>query len=131
MNVIDADYQHTEWYKEIRRSAGKIAWLEVYPHSVIDQVETRPVFAFGRQLYDLDEHKPIGIVLFQAEPRSVLSALHNLRLGTNSQVYLVGRENRIVSATSPEPPPDLQSLEGRVSVDSALTNVGWISACPK
>ncbi|MEC0183669.1 hypothetical protein P4H61_19465 [Paenibacillus peoriae] len=32
----------------------------VYPHSVIDQVETRPVFAYGRQLCDLDEHKPIG-----------------------------------------------------------------------
>lgn len=88
MNVIDTHYEHTEWYKEIRKSAGKIAWLGVYPHSVIDQVETRSVFAFGRQLYDLDEHKPIGIVLFEAEPRSVLSALHNLRLGTNSQVYL-------------------------------------------
>jgi len=68
-------------------------------HSVIDQVETRPVLAFGRQPYDLDEDKPIGIVLFEAEPSSVLSALHNLRLGANSQVYLMGHENRIVSAT--------------------------------
>ncbi|MBU9709588.1 sensor histidine kinase [Paenibacillus sp. AK121] len=114
MNVIDTHYEHTEWYREIRRSAGKIAWLGVYPHSVIDQVETRPVFAFGRQLYDLDEHKPIGIVLFEAEPRSVLSALHNLRLSTNSQVYLLGHENRMVSATSSDPPPDLRNLQEQV-----------------
>ncbi|KAF6631884.1 sensor histidine kinase [Paenibacillus sp. EKM208P] len=122
MNVIDTHYEHTEWYKEIRKSAGKIAWLGVYPHSVIDQVETRPVFAFGRQLYDLDEHKPIGIVLFEAEPRSVLSALHNLRLGTNSQVYLLGHENRIVSATSSDPPPDLQNLEQQVPEEDVIVN---------
>ncbi|WDM22448.1 sensor histidine kinase [Paenibacillus polymyxa] len=122
MNVIDTHYEHTEWYKEIRKSAGKIAWLGVYPHSVIDQVETRPVFAFGRQLYDLDEHKPIGIVLFEAEPRSVLSALHNLRLSTNSQVYLLGHENRIVSATSSDPPPDLRNLEQQVLEEDVIVN---------
>ncbi|ADM68236.1 Sensor histidine kinase YehU [Paenibacillus polymyxa E681] len=122
MNVIDTHYEHTEWYKEIRKSAGKIAWLGVYPHSVIDQVETRPVFAFGRQLYDLDEHKPIGIVLFETEPRSVLSALHNLRLGTNSQVYLLGHENRIVSATSSDPPPDLRNLEQQVPEEDVIVN---------
>ncbi|URJ36899.1 sensor histidine kinase [Paenibacillus polymyxa] len=122
MNVIDTHYEHTEWYREIRRSAGKIAWLGVYPHSVIDQVETRPVFAFGRQLYDLDEHKPIGIVLFEAEPRSVLSALHNLRLSTNSQVYLLGHENRIVSATSSDPPPDLRNLEPQVPEEDVIVD---------
>ncbi|MGR6765200.1 sensor histidine kinase [Paenibacillus sp. T2-29] len=122
MNVIDTHYEHTEWYREIRRSAGKIAWLGVYPHSVIDQVETRPVFAFGRQLYDLDEHKPIGIVLFEAEPRSVLSALHNLRLSTNSQVYLLGHENRIVSATSSDPPPDLRNLQQQVPEEDVIVD---------
>ncbi|WP_058831356.1 sensor histidine kinase [Paenibacillus polymyxa] len=122
MNVIDTHYEHTEWYREIRRSAGKIAWLGVYPHSVIDQVETRPVFAFGRQLYDLDEHKPIGIVLFEAEPRSVLSALHNLRLSTNSQVYLLGHENRIVSATSSDPPPDLRNLQEQVPEEDVIVD---------
>ncbi|KAF6614744.1 sensor histidine kinase [Paenibacillus sp. EKM102P] len=122
MNVIDTHYEHTEWYREIRRSAGKIAWLGVYPHSVIDQVETRPVFAFGRQLYDLDEHKPIGIVLFEAEPRSILSALHNLRLSTNSQVYLLGHENRIVSATSSDPPPDLRNLEPQVPEEDVIVD---------
>ncbi|AZH27701.1 sensor histidine kinase [Paenibacillus sp. M-152] len=122
MNVIDTHYEHTEWYREIRRSAGKIAWLGVYPHSVIDQVETRPVFAFGRQLYDLDEHKPIGIVLFEAEPRSVLSALHNLRLSNNSQVYLLGHENRIVSATSSDPPPDLRNLQEQVPEEDVIVD---------
>ncbi|KAF6560536.1 sensor histidine kinase [Paenibacillus sp. EKM202P] len=122
MNVIDTHYEHTEWYREIQRSAGKIAWLGVYPHSVIDQVETRPVFAFGRQLYDLDEHKPIGIVLFEAEPRSVLSALHNLRLSTNSQVYLLGHENRIVSATSSDPPPDLRNLQEQVPEEDVIVD---------
>ncbi|MGZ0039328.1 sensor histidine kinase [Paenibacillus ottowii] len=122
MNVVDTHYEQTEWYREIRKSAGKIAWLGVYPHSVIDQVETRPVFAFGRQLYDLDEHKPIGIVLFEAEPRSVLSALHNLRLSTNSQVYLLGHENRIVSATSSDPPPDLRNLEQQVPEEDVIVD---------
>ncbi|MFB5762338.1 cache domain-containing sensor histidine kinase [Paenibacillus medicaginis] len=111
MNVIDPEYMHAEWYKEIKKSAGKIAWLGVYPHSVIDQMEKRPVFAFGRQLYDLDEHKPIGIVLIEAEPKSILAALHNLRLGPNSEVYLMGQEGRIVSSTSVNPPPSLESLQ--------------------
>lgn len=111
MNVIDPEYMHSEWYQEIKKSAGKIAWLGVYPHSVIDQMEKRPVFAFGRQLYDLDEHRPIGIVLIEAEPKSILAALHNLRVGPNSEVYLVGQGGRIVSATSTNPPPSLERLQ--------------------
>nr|WP_244188394.1 hypothetical protein [Paenibacillus kribbensis] len=39
---------------------GKIAWLGVNLHSVIDQVETQTCIAYERQLYNLDEHRPIG-----------------------------------------------------------------------
>lgn len=119
MNVIDQDYAKTDWYREIERAKGKIAWLGVYPNSVIDQMEKRPVFAFGRQLYDLDEHKPIGIVLFEAEPRSIQAALHNLRLGSNSEVYLIGHDNRIVSATTSRPPPIVQGPEA-VGADAVV-----------
>ncbi|WP_068503947.1 cache domain-containing protein [Paenibacillus kribbensis] len=124
MNIMDTHYAHTEWYKEIRKPAGKIAWLGVCPHPVIDQVATRSVFVFGQQLYDLDKHKPTGIALFKTEPRPVLSALHNLRLGTNNQVYLLGHENRIVSATSSELPLGLGHLEKQVPEDDVIAHRG-------
>ncbi|MDO7906830.1 sensor histidine kinase [Paenibacillus sp. JX-17] len=111
MNVVNPDYPQTDWYQEIKRSAGKIVWLGVYPRSIIDEMEDKPVFAFGRQIYDLNEHRPIGIVLFETDPKSILSALDNLRLGPNSEVFLMGHDHRVVSATTSNPPPSLQGLE--------------------
>lgn len=104
MNVVDPHYRQEDWYRQLQASSGKMVWLGVYPHSLIDQVEDSPVFAFGRQLYDLNEHKPIGIVLYETDPKPVLDALENLKLGAHSQVYLMSPDGRFVtSATDPQP----------------------------
>ncbi|CAM2862831.1 sensor histidine kinase [Paenibacillus sediminis] len=100
MNVVDPNYMNSDWYHQIHDSTGKMVWLGVYPHSIIDQMEKRPVFAFGRQIYDLNEHRPIGIVLYETDPKPILSALNNLRLGEHSKVYLVSHRGRVVSSTS-------------------------------
>ncbi|WYT58787.1 sensor histidine kinase [Paenibacillus sp. FSL K6-1217] len=138
MNVVDPNYAQEDWYRQLQASSGKMVWLGVYPHSLIDQVEDSPVFAFGRQLYDLNEHKPIGIVLYETDPQPVLDALENLKLGTHSQVYLMSPDGRFVtSATDPQPDaarlPKLPASEqvmvqqerGQLIVASKLSFSGW------
>ncbi|USB33564.1 sensor histidine kinase [Paenibacillus sp. YPG26] len=108
INVIDPHYREQEWYSQIQQSSGKMAWLGVFPHSLIDQNQSQPVFAFGRQIFDLDEHKPIGIVLYETNPKPILEALDNLKLGQNSSVYLVSRGGRMVSASvTAQPAPEV------------------------
>lgn len=138
MNVVDPDYAEEDWYRQLQASSGKMVWLGAYPHSLIDQLEDSPVFAFGRQIYDLNEHKPIGIVLYETNPQPVLDALENLKLGANSQVYLMSPDGRFVtSATDPNPEvsnlPALpvsqnvmfQQKDNRLVVASKLSFSGW------
>ncbi|ASA21705.1 cache domain-containing sensor histidine kinase [Paenibacillus donghaensis] len=138
MNVVDPKYREKDWYRQLQASSGKMVWLGVYEHSLIDQVEDSPVFAFGRQIYDLNEHKPIGIVLYETNPQRVLDALDNVKLGEHSQVYLLSEDGRFVtSATDPKPALDrLPSLKNseevivrqeadRLVVASKLTFSGW------
>lgn len=104
MNVLDPNYRKEDWYRQLQRSSGKMVWLGVYEHSLIDQAEDSPVFAFGRQIYELNEHKPIGIALYEVNPQPVLDALNNLKLGEHSEVYLINREGQVVSSlTDPAP----------------------------
>ena len=44
----DPNYRLRDWYRRIQRSSGEMIWLGVYPRSVFDQLDERPVFAFGR-----------------------------------------------------------------------------------
>ncbi|MCZ8519885.1 cache domain-containing sensor histidine kinase [Paenibacillus caseinilyticus] len=101
MSVIDPDYAQSAWYKELQESTGEIRWFGVYPNSVIDQLEKRPVFAFGRQLYDLSQHKPIGVILIETDADQALAALSNLKLSPNSEAYIVSPDGRVVASTKP------------------------------
>ncbi|MCK8485891.1 sensor histidine kinase [Paenibacillus sp. MBLB2552] len=109
MNVLDSSYPKEEWYQQLRDSSGKLVWLGVYAHSLIDLNEDSPVFAFGRQIYDLNEHKPIGVALFEVNPGPVLDALDNLKLGEHSEVYLINQQSQVVSSLT-EPVPVLPNL---------------------
>ncbi|WP_059046515.1 cache domain-containing sensor histidine kinase [Paenibacillus rubinfantis] len=113
MNVLDPAYPQEDWYQQLRNSSGRLVWLGVYAHSLIDLAEDSPVFAFGRQIYDLNEHKPIGIVLYEVNPGPVLDALDNLKLGEHSEVYLINQQGQVVSSlTDPAPVlPDFPKLD--------------------
>lgn len=138
MNVVDPDYADEDWYHQLQASSGKMVWLGVYQHSLIDEVEDSPVFAFGRQIYDLNEHKPIGIVLYETNPQPVLDALENLKLGEHSQVYLMSPDGRFVTSAT-DPTPDVSNLpmlpttqnvmveqqSDRLVVASKLSFSGW------
>ncbi|WP_339314751.1 sensor histidine kinase [Paenibacillus sp. FSL R10-2734] len=138
MNVVDPEYMKEDWYNQLQASSGKMVWLGVYEHSLIDQVEDSPVFAFGRQIYDLNEHKPIGIVLYETNPKPVLDALDNVKLGENSQVYLMSQDGRFVSSAEDQELdltqlPSLQNSQNvvveqkanRLLVASKLSFSGW------
>ncbi|WPP41177.1 sensor histidine kinase [Paenibacillus hunanensis] len=87
--VADPNYASSDWYKQISASTGKMIWLGVFSHSLIDKMEDSPVFAFGRPIFDLNEQHQIGIVLFEAKADTVVDAVGNLKLGPNSQVSIV------------------------------------------
>lgn len=97
-NVVDTEYKSREWYRQVLASSGKMVWLGVFEQSIIDREEKSPVFAFGRQIYDLNEHKPIGLVLFEMNPQPVLDALDNLKLGQHSKVYLMSQDASVISS---------------------------------
>lgn len=134
MNVVDPDYRNEEWYKQIKASKGKMVWLGIFEHSLIDKVEDQPVFAFGRQIYDLNEHKPIGIALYEMNPAPIMNALENLKLSENSKVYLLSEDGSMVSPGE-ELPEEIGSLPllrnpGQVKVERAMGKLIIASQLP-
>ncbi|MDK8182196.1 sensor histidine kinase [Paenibacillus sp. UMB4589-SE434] len=99
INAIDQSYASSPWYRQLKQSNGELIWLGVYDQSIIDRMETRSVFAFGRQMYDLTQHKPIGIVLIEMDSAPIMSALDNLRLSANSDVTILARDGVVVAST--------------------------------
>ncbi|CAJ1317507.1 cache domain-containing sensor histidine kinase [Paenibacillus nuruki] len=124
MNVIDPEYTKSSWYQQISGSSGQMVWLGVFPHSIIDQVEDQPVFAFGRPIFNLNEQHQIGIVLIEARADTFLTAMNNLKLGPHSEVNIVTGDGKHIP-TSIEPnskpgtiPPhiSLPQIPGQVNV---------------
>ncbi|MBB6733145.1 sensor histidine kinase [Cohnella sp. CBP 2801] len=142
MSAIDTDYAASDWFSMIRAAAGKMSWIGVSAQSVIDRAETRPVFAFGRLIYDLNEHTPIGIVLIEVEPQSILDAMANLKLSDHTEIYVESDQGSILASTEPnvtEIPKPLQGLpapgsdqdiftqdtDGHLVIVSKLPFGGW------
>ncbi len=140
--VADPNYASSDWYKQISASTGKMIWLGVFSHSLIDKMEDSPVFAFGRPLFDLNEQHQIGIVLFEAKADTVVDAVGNLKLGPNSQVSIVnGAGHPIAISLEPNPRParlpehlKLPDVPGEVAVQqegstlvaaSKLDKIDW------
>ncbi|OXM83556.1 cache domain-containing sensor histidine kinase [Paenibacillus rigui] len=103
MSVIDPGFQQSDWYRKVSVSTGELVWLGVHEHSVIDQNESRAVFAFGRQMYDLHTHQPVGMVLVETNPQQILAALSNLQLGARSEVYMLSADGEVMAASREEP----------------------------
>ena len=138
-NVISPDYKSTSWYTQISSSTGNMVWLGVFDHSILDQVDDRAVFAFGRPIYDLNNHRPVGIALFETNPQAIIAAMDNLKLGEHSEVYLMNREGNIISTTAfhwdpawlrslPRPregAPVVEEHDGKLVVSSQLPFADW------
>ncbi|GGG73290.1 cache domain-containing sensor histidine kinase [Paenibacillus radicis (ex Gao et al. 2016)] len=107
--IVDINYSSTSWYKKLVESNGKMQWFGLSEGSLINSMlQQDPVFVFGRQLYDLTNYKPIGVVLIETNPKPILAALSNVTISPNSRVYIVDRDNRIIASTEPavESPED-------------------------
>lgn len=102
LNVVDPNYAQREWYSRIKQSDGGMVWLGAFKHSLTDQTVDQPVFAFGRLLFDLTAHKPIGVLLFQMDASAAMSALSNMRLGPDSDVFIMSEDGRLLASDDPE-----------------------------
>ncbi|MBW7477625.1 histidine kinase [Paenibacillus oenotherae] len=100
--VIDMNYASTDWYSKLRQSTGEMVWLGLHQGSVINHMQKESVFVFGRQLYNLSTHKPIGIMFIETDPAPILAALSNVTISPNSRVYIADKEDRIVASTEKE-----------------------------
>lgn len=90
-------YPDKPWFAELRRSEGDIRWLGVYPESLMSGWTARPVFAFGRQVFELENLKSVGYVLIEVEADAITSAVSNASLGQNTQVAILdGASNDII-----------------------------------
>lgn len=90
-------YPDKPWFAELRRSEGDIRWLGVYPESLMSGWTARPVFAFGRQVFELENLKSVGYVLIEVEADAITSAVSNASLGQNTQVAIRdGASNDII-----------------------------------
>ncbi|WP_174818562.1 cache domain-containing sensor histidine kinase [Paenibacillus kobensis] len=100
-NAVEPYFTSREWYNRIQKSDGGIVWLGLFKHSLTDQTIEQPVFAYGRLMYDLIEHKPIGILLVQMNANQVTSALVNMRLGPDSDAFILSQDGRMLASDDP------------------------------
>ncbi|WP_037290697.1 sensor histidine kinase [Saccharibacillus sacchari] len=96
-------YPDKPWFAELRRSEGDIRWLGVYPESLMSGWSARPVFAFGRQVFELENLKSVGYVLIEVEADAITSAVSNASVGQNTQVAILdGASNDIIRTGTEE-----------------------------
>lgn len=88
MGGMVREYAETAWFRMLRQSSGEMKWLGVYPQSLMSGGFDKPVFAFGRQLFELTELKKIGVVLIETDASAIISALTNASLGAGSIVAI-------------------------------------------
>ncbi|NEW07440.1 HAMP domain-containing protein [Paenibacillus sp. SYP-B3998] len=100
--VIDANYSTSDWYQKLTDSSGEMVWLGLFQGSVINRLSDDPLFVFGRKLYDLTDHRMIGVMLIETNPQPILAALSNVTISPNSRVYIVDREDRMIASTEKE-----------------------------
>ncbi|THF84108.1 cache domain-containing sensor histidine kinase [Cohnella fermenti] len=82
------DYSGQTWFEELMQSTGEMKWLGVYPKSLMSAGIDRPVFAFGRQVFELSTLKPVGVVLIETDAGAIVSALRNASLAPGSNVII-------------------------------------------
>lgn len=111
-SVMDTNYPSSVWYRKLQDSSGEMVWLGLFQGSVINQFQKDPLFIFGRKLYDLTDHRVIGVMLIETNPQPILAALSNVTISPNSLVYIVDRENRMIASTAEEKviPPSFSGL---------------------
>ncbi|MBB6638030.1 sensor histidine kinase [Cohnella thailandensis] len=96
------NYSGQTWFEELKKSTGEMKWLGVYPESLMSTGIDRPVFAFGRQLYELSTLKSVGVVLIETDAEAIVSALRNASLGPGSNVILRESGGKEIIRTQPE-----------------------------
>lgn len=98
--VIDNNYAQTDWYRKLGASSGNMVWLGLYPGSLINTMQKQEkVFVFGRKLYDLTNHKELGIMVIETNPLPIMEALSNVSISPGSRVYLIGENNKVIAST--------------------------------
>ncbi|GFN32832.1 cache domain-containing sensor histidine kinase [Paenibacillus xylaniclasticus] len=100
-NAVEPNFTSREWYNRLKKSDGGIVWLGLFKHSLTDQTIEAPVFAYGRLMYDLLEHKPIGVLLIQMKADQVTSALINMRLGPDGDAFILADDGRMLASDDP------------------------------
>ncbi|MWV42253.1 HAMP domain-containing protein [Paenibacillus sp. HJL G12] len=140
--VIDNNYAQTDWYKKLGESSGNMVWLGLYPGSPINTMQQQDkVFVFGRKLYDLTNHKEIGILVIETNPSPIMEALSNVSISPGTRVYILGEDNKIIASSGqkgakrpeldqlPRPSPDenivVDSTSNQLIVAANTSMAGW------
>lgn len=100
--VVDVKYKQSDWYQALQDSSGNMVWLGLYDRSPVNTMQNGTVFVFGRQLFDLTNHKSIGIIVIETDPAPIQKALSNVSLSPRSRAYIIGQDQRVIAATHPE-----------------------------
>ncbi|CAI6075516.1 cache domain-containing sensor histidine kinase [Cohnella sp. JJ-181] len=95
-------FARTEWFAELQKSKGDMRWLGVYPQAPMSGGIDSPVFAFGRQLFELSTMKSVGYVLIETEEDPILAALSNASIGPGSSVVIRDAAGHVIVRTKPE-----------------------------
>lgn len=99
MGAARQEFVQEDWYRILKETSGEMKWLGVFPHSLMSEGHMEPVFSFGRQLYELNTLKRVGIVLIETDAGPILEALSNAKLGAGSSVSIWGQDGRVIVST--------------------------------
>lgn len=97
--VADIEYASADWYRKLQESKGEMVWFGLSQGSPINSMQKESVFLFGRRIYDLDNYKPIGLMLIETDTKPITAALSNVTISPNSRVYIVDKEERVIAST--------------------------------
>ncbi|MEJ8303304.1 sensor histidine kinase [Saccharibacillus sacchari] len=97
--AVVQSYPQQPWFAELKRSEGDIRWLGVYPESLMSGWTGQSVFAFGRQVFELEGLKSVGYVLIEVEADAIISAVSNVSLGQSTQIAIRDGSGRDIVRT--------------------------------
>ncbi|MBH5318936.1 sensor histidine kinase [Paenibacillus sp. GSMTC-2017] len=98
---INDKFMKGDWLSELRRSDGTLEWGGMLGDQSLT-IREDSVFTFGRLMSNLYTTRPLGVLIIEADPRTVLSSMNNLMIKPESRTYIFAASGTLLVSSHPE-----------------------------
>jgi two-component system sensor histidine kinase YesM len=93
-HAINPRFKESAWYREVHAYDGKMAWGGVLTEPVTLREDR--VFLFGRVITNLATTRKIGVLIIEADPKSILASMENLNIKADSRSLVYSDTDRLL-----------------------------------